>query len=137
MLILTNWISNTALYPPAYIYAGMAKGKKEKQAEALCEKLYKFNWGNEQNVLGDLREAWRQLCVISTINYDRKIKHEEIDRIFDEVQELAIKANNLLTETFKGHEDLNKWSKTYLKATNSQLKEAFYTYRQGVKGHAA
>ncbi|WZB37542.1 hypothetical protein [Erwinia phage COW86c] len=130
MLILSNWVDNTALYPPAYIYAGMAKGKAEKQAEAICEELYKFTWGDKKNVLGELREIWRHASILCKLNYDGSVKREVIEKTFDKLQEALIEANNKLVETFKKHQDLNKWYKDHLQVSNAQLKEAVYTYKQ-------
>ncbi|QPI14040.1 hypothetical protein MYO4S_00289 [Serratia phage 4S] len=130
MLILSNWVANTALYPPAYIYAGKAQTKQERQAVAVCEELYKFNWGDKKNILGELHEAARYVDVICSLNYDHKMKHEEINKAFDVFQELVIEANNKLVEVFKKHQDLNKWYKDHLQASNAQLKEAIYIYRQ-------
>lgn len=130
MIILANWVQNTALYPPAYIYAGMAKGKQEKQAEAICEELYKFNWGKDKNVLGELRELWRHMNVLCSTNYDGSVKREVIEKYFDDLQVALIEANNKLQMVFKKHQDLNKWYNEHLKVSNSQIKEAIYTYKQ-------
>lgn len=130
MIILSNWVDNTALYPPAHIYAGMAKGKAEKQAEAICEELYKFNWGKDKNVLGELRELWRHTNILCALNYDGSVKREVMEAQFTKLQDALIEANNKLQEVYKKHQDLNKWYNTNLKVSNSQLKEAIYTYKQ-------
>lgn len=130
MIILANWVQNTSLYPPAYIYAGMAKGKQEKQAEAICEELYKFNWGKDKNVLGELRELWRHMNVLCSTNYDGSVKREVIEKYFDDLQAALIEANNKLQMVFKKHQDLNKWYNEHLKVSNAQIKEAIYTYKQ-------
>lgn len=130
MFILSNWVDNTALYPPAHIYAGMPKGKAEKQAEAICEELYKFNWGKDKNVLGELRELWRHTNVLCTLNYDGSVKREVMEGQFNKLQDALIEANNKLQEVYKRHQDLNKWYNTNLKVSNAQLKEAIYTYKQ-------
>ena len=130
MIILSNWVDNTALYPPAHIYDGMAKGKAEKQAEAICEELYKFNWGKDKNVLGELRELWRHTNVLCALNYDGSVKREVMEAQFTKLQDALIEANNKLQEVYKKHQDLNKWYNTNLKVSNSQLKEAIYTYKQ-------
>lgn len=130
MLILSNWVANTALYPPAHIYAGMAKGKQEKLAETICEELYKFNWGTEKNVLGELREIWRHGNVLCTLNYDGSVKREVIEANFDKLLDALIETNNKLQAVFKKHQDLNKWYNDHLKTNNAQLKEAVYTYKQ-------
>lgn len=130
MLILSNWVDNTALYPPAYIYAGMAKGKAEKKAEAICEELYKFNWGKDKNVLGELRELWRANTTLSQLNYDGSVKREVMEQSFDKLLEALIEANNKMQTVFKQHQDLNKWYKDHLQVSNAQLKEAIYTFKQ-------
>ncbi|WJZ27966.1 hypothetical protein NCTGTJJY_CDS0087 [Serratia phage 92A1] len=130
MLILSNWVANTALYPPAHIYAGKQQGKQEKQAIAICEELYRLNWGDSTNIIGELQEAARAVNVVCAINYDHKMKHEYINKVFDDFLAKALTVNNALTEIFKKHQDLNKWRKDNLDATNAQIKEAIYTYRQ-------
>lgn len=130
MLILSNWVENTTLYPPAHIYAGKPQGKPEKQAVAICEELYKFNCGQDKNVLGELKELWRHGNVLCTLNYDGSVKREIMEEQFDKLLAALIEANNKLQTVFKKHQDLNKWYNDHLKVSNAQLKEAIYTYKQ-------
>lgn len=130
MLILSNWVANVALYPPAHIYAGKQQGKQEKQAIAICEELYRLNWGDKRNIIGDLQEAFRTTEVMCKINYDHKMKHTELNKAFEVLLDAALAVNNAITEVFKKHQDLNKWRKDHLNATNAQIKEAVYSYLQ-------
>lgn len=130
MLILCNWVANTQLYPPVHIYAGQPQGKQEKRAVAICEALYKFTWGEERNLIGELREASRAVDVISIMNRDGRVKKERIEKLFDEYAALAIEVNNRLQEVFKQHQDLNKWYEDHLKVTNQNLKKAINGYKR-------
>lgn len=129
MLILGNWVNNTQLYPPAHIYAGQAKGKQEKRAEDICEELYKFSFGNKRNLLGELREASRQIDVLSSLNHDGRWKKERIEKLFDEYSILAVEVNTKLQSVFKPHQDLNKWYETHLKVSNQELKKIIGDYK--------
>lgn len=129
MLILSSWVANTQLYPPAHIYAGKPQGKQEKQAVAICEALYKFTWGSDRNLLGELRELSRTIDVLSQLNYDGRWNKESIEKLFDNYAVLAIEVNNRLQEVFKQHQDLNKWYQDHLKVSNQTLKMTINTYK--------
>ena len=129
MLILSNWVENTTLYPPAYIYAGKAQTKTERNAIAICEELYKLSHGNKPNVLAELRDAWNTTLVVSKLNYDKSIKPVVIQAAYDNLLEKAIVVNNRLTEVFKQHQDLNKWKNDHLKVSNSELKSVINAYK--------
>lgn len=108
----------------------MSKGKQEKAAELICEKLYKFSWGpNEINVIGELQTAWNDTLTVSKLNYDGKIKPEIIEKLYDCLLEKALQANNKIKEVYKAHQDLNKWMNNALLANNGQIKEAIYAYK--------
>lgn len=129
MLILSNWVENTTLYPPAYIYAGKAQTKTERNAIAICEELYKLSHGNKPNVLTELRDAWNTALVVSKLNYDKSIKPVVIQAAYSNLLEKAIIVNNRLTEVFKQHQDLNKWKNDHLKVSNAELKSVINAYK--------
>lgn len=131
MLILSNWVANTQLYPPAHIYAGQPQGKQEKRAIAICEALYKFTWGDDRNLLGELRELSRTIDVLSCLNYDGRWKKENIEKMYNDYSALAVEVNNRLQEVFKQHQDLNKWYQDNLKVSNQELKQIINGYKHG------
>ena len=60
------WLNDIKVYPPGHIFAGKPKGKAEKSCEAICEKLYKFNFGDKKNVLAEVHSSYHELRVMVT-----------------------------------------------------------------------
>lgn len=125
MILMNNWVENTALYPPAHIYAGKPQGKQEKNAVRICEELYKFNHGNKPNVLGELRSAWRDVVVTSIMNANYDVKIEYIDKVQGTFLFWALIANRELQKLCKQHPDLAGWYKPWA-LKNQEIKSYLY-----------
>lgn len=130
--MIKNWIAQSAVYPPAHIYAGMPQGKKEKQAVTVCESLYRFNFGDKPNLLGNLRSAYRELEVIQILG--GTIKKFQLDKIVNEFLDSAKAAIDKMDYVFKQHQDVNEYYKTWrlgfqtVKAEAQKIQHSFEVY---------
>lgn len=114
--MIKEWVEQTSVYPPAHLYAGMPQGKQEKQAVQVCEELYKFNFGNKRNPLGDLRAAWREVEVTAKVyNAPPHLPLREfyLDKIISEFLVAAQVAVGAMDDTFKKHQAVNEYYKTW------------------------
>ena len=147
-VLMGNWVNNTALYPPAHIYAGMSQSKVEKNAIRICEELYRFNFGDSPNVLGELRSAFRELCVMTHVENQHpthmKLREEHVAEVKGTFMYWALNAVREMDRVFKQHQDLWKWYNNFkLKkseivdwvyyGTNKEQRDAFADYHDRLK----
>ena len=125
-ILMGNWVNNTAYYPPAHIYAGMVQGKAEKNAIRICEELYRFNFGDSPNVLGELRTAFRELDVMihmkNAYPSHMELRNEHVAEVFGTFLYWALRANQDMERIYKPHQDLWKWYNAS-KLTNREIKD--------------
>ncbi|UGO48158.1 hypothetical protein vBKpnAMK6_00230 [Klebsiella phage vB_Kpn_AM_K6] len=119
------WLNNIKVYPPGHIFAGKPKGKAEKSCEAICEKLYKFNFGDKKNVLAEVHSSYHELRVM--VNVFRappfiELRKEYANKVFDTFLANVQDAVKHLDEMHKQHQDLNAyykpWRKSYQELKN-------------------
>lgn len=114
--MIESWVQQTSVYPPGHIYAGMPQTKQEKQAIATCEELYKFNFGKERNILGDLRATWREVEITHKLSLTKSYlptRQEFLDKVFNEFLEAAQVAVNKMDSCFKKHQAVNEYYKNW------------------------
>lgn len=114
--MIMNWVEQTSVYPPGHLYAGMPQGKQEKQAVQVCEALYKFNFGDKRNPLGDLRAAWREVeatMLVATAKPILPLREDYLNKLFDTFLEAAQTAINEMDKVFKQHQAVNEYYKTW------------------------
>lgn len=125
---IENWVEQTRVYPPGHIYAGMPQGKQEKQAVQLCEQLYKFNFGDKRNVLGDLHAAWWTVKAF-ILTYQRgpylEPRAEYVDKIFTEFLEAAKASIDAMDKVFKQHQAVNEYYKEWRMSFQDMKAEAW------------
>lgn len=125
MVKLSNWVNQTSVYPPNELYAGMPQGKQEKQAITLCESLYKFNFGKDRNVLGDLRQAWREVYVMLKMAESNSINQLYIDKVIDDFLAKAKLAIDAMDACFKQHQAVNQYYQSWRMSYQSVKSEIF------------
>lgn len=113
------WLADIRVYPPGHIFAGKPKGKAEKACEAICESLYKFNFGNNKNVLSEVHSSWHELIVM--VNVFRappfiELNKEYANVVFNKFLENTQDAIQQLDKMHKQHQELNAYYKTWRKS---------------------
>lgn len=110
-MMLENWINKTRKYPPAHIYAGMSQTKSERSVIAICETLYRFNFGTNKNVLGELHQQWHELSVLGELRTktDSPFKQDYVNKTVNDFEKKALKANESLHKMHNQHKDLKEY----------------------------
>lgn len=124
-----DWVAQTSVYPPAHIYQGMVQGKQEKLAIKLCEELYRFNHGNQPNVLGELRASWRELEVTMKMAESDSENIFVLDsywaKVIGEFLYWAKEAVHKMDEVYKGHQAVNAYYNEW-KLKAKEINSAMY-----------
>ncbi|BBK09392.1 hypothetical protein [Klebsiella phage 05F01] len=134
MNFLQEWIDNTRVYPPNHIYQGMAQGKQEKQAMAVCEEIYKFNFGDKKNFLGDLHLVWHEFhCFVNVYLAPPfiEVREEYVNNLCDKLLSEIQSSVSAMDSVFKKHQAVNEYYKSW-RISYQDLKAQVLKIKNGV-----
>lgn len=109
--MIQNWVKQLSVYPPSILYAGLSQTKTERQAIQVCENLYKFNFGDKRNVLGEVKAAWRELEVLAALRQtsDLPFRAVYIRQVVAEFKKKMLLTERELNKFFSQHKDLTAY----------------------------
>ena len=114
-------------YPPVWVE--FKSDKEDKQLKVICEELWKINVTEDEAVLRNLSEAYRNFAVLQSMLLEgAPVKEEYAVKVVNELEDKAKIAITSLISVYKKHQKLNDWCKSQLKCSPQEIKTECSTW---------